>query len=88
MYAQLYGGTLAGEVRGAKAIPGGDKLDGSAFVRAAGVLLDVMGWVGPGGGEQEGNWDRSALGWDEAWEDEKKEKEQSRLSKESSKRDT
>ena len=66
----------------------GDKLDGSAFVRAAGVLLDVMGWVGPGGGEQEGDWDRSALGWDEAWEDEKKEKDQSGLSKESSKRDT
>ncbi|VDB87475.1 unnamed protein product [Peniophora sp. CBMAI 1063] len=88
VYAQLYGGTLPGEVRGAKAIPGGEALDGSVFVRAAGVLLDVMGWVGPGGGEQEGNWDRSALGWDEAWADEKKEQERAGLAKESSKRDT
>ncbi|KZV69525.1 hypothetical protein PENSPDRAFT_652277 [Peniophora sp. CONT] len=88
VYAQLYGGTLASEVRGAKAIPGGDKLDGSAFVRAAGVLLDVMGWVGPGGGEQEGTWDRSALGWDEAWADEKKEQEKGGLTKDSTKKDT
>lgn len=88
VYAQLYGGTVAGEVRGAKAIAGGEKLDGSVFVRAAGVLLDVMGWVGPGGGEQEGDWDRSALGWDEAWADEKKEQEHSSLAKDPSKKDT
>ncbi|KAI0311835.1 hypothetical protein OF83DRAFT_1177199 [Amylostereum chailletii] len=49
---------------------GEEKVDGSVFVRAAGVLLDVMGWVGPGGDGKEGTWDRSALGWDGAWAEE------------------
>lgn len=88
VFAQLYGGTLPGEVRGVKAITGGDKLDGTVFVRAAGVLLDVMGWIGPGGGEQEGGWDHGGLGWDEAWADEKKQQEKAVLTKESTKRDT
>lgn len=54
-------------------LPGASKLDGSVFVRAAGVLVDTMGWVGPediGGGDEEGSWDRSGLGWDEAWKGE------------------
>jgi hypothetical protein len=45
------------------------KLDGRVFVRAAGVVMDVMGWTGPGNGERGkvGEWDRSALGWEDAW---------------------
>ncbi|KZO98841.1 hypothetical protein CALVIDRAFT_511677 [Calocera viscosa TUFC12733] len=45
---------------------GASKLDGTAFVRAAGVLMDTLGWVEYG--QKEGEWDRSALGWDGAWE--------------------
>jgi len=69
--AQSYGTLPAGSLRGVNALPDGDKLDGSAFVRAAGVLIDFMGWVGPGEGQKEGGWDRSALGWDAAWDEEK-----------------
>ncbi|KZS86730.1 hypothetical protein SISNIDRAFT_541482 [Sistotremastrum niveocremeum HHB9708] len=43
-----------------------DKLDGSLFVRCAGVLMDCMGWVTRG--ERAGVWDRSGLGWEEAWD--------------------
>jgi Questin oxidase-like len=44
-------------------------MDGTVFVRAAGMLMDYMGWVGHGQ-EARGDWDRSALGWDAAWENE------------------
>ncbi|KAF8510455.1 hypothetical protein BU17DRAFT_98061 [Hysterangium stoloniferum] len=74
--ALLYGatryGTLAkGEIIGAwgpdgkETHPGISQVDGSIFVRAAGVLMDILGWVTHG--QQPGNWDRSALGWDDAW---------------------
>jgi hypothetical protein len=42
------------------------KVDGTVFVRSAGVLMDILGWSGYG--QPEGEWDRSALGWDKAWE--------------------
>ncbi|KAE9409719.1 hypothetical protein BT96DRAFT_872370 [Gymnopus androsaceus JB14] len=45
------------------------KLDGSIFVRAAGMLMDYMGWTTYGQPERD-DWDRSALGWDDAWNDE------------------
>ncbi|KAI0060638.1 hypothetical protein BV25DRAFT_1887832 [Artomyces pyxidatus] len=66
--AQRYGELPRG------AVAGGDMrdIDGSVFARAAGVLVDVMGWVGPGEGQDEGSWDRSGLGWDAAWEAEDK----------------
>ncbi|KAK7033554.1 hypothetical protein VNI00_012778 [Paramarasmius palmivorus] len=44
------------------------KVDGSLFVRAAGVLMNCMGWTTHG--QVAGDWDRSALGWEEAWLDE------------------
>ncbi|KZT62052.1 hypothetical protein CALCODRAFT_479530 [Calocera cornea HHB12733] len=69
---QRYGTTAPGAVIGAfeedgktETHVGAGKLDGTAFVRAAGVLMDTMGWVDYG--QKEGEWDRSALGWDEAW---------------------
>ncbi|KAJ7501933.1 hypothetical protein B0H11DRAFT_1855201, partial [Mycena galericulata] len=73
--AQRYGGTAPGEAIGARDGKGGEthvgagKMDGTIFVRAAGLVSDVLGWIAYG--EKEGDWDRSALGWDAAWEDEK-----------------
>ncbi|KIM42122.1 hypothetical protein M413DRAFT_409215 [Hebeloma cylindrosporum] len=42
------------------------KVDGTVFVRAAGVMMDNLGWLGRG--QKEGEWDRSALGWEAAWD--------------------
>lgn len=64
-YSQKYGATQAGTVPGASKIPGGETLDGSLFVRVAGRIMDVTGWVAAG--ERERRWDRSGLGWDEVW---------------------
>ncbi|KAJ3489516.1 hypothetical protein NLJ89_g11522 [Agrocybe chaxingu] len=44
------------------------QLDGTLFVRAAGIMMNHMGWLGVG--QDPGEWDRSALGWDAAWESE------------------
>ncbi|GJJ14036.1 hypothetical protein Clacol_008293 [Clathrus columnatus] len=43
-------------------------VDGTVFIRAAGMLLDTLGWVAHG--QKPGQWDRSALGWDDAWKNE------------------
>lgn len=48
-------------------LPGSHLLDGTAFVRAAGLLLDSLGWEHEG--EEAGSWDRKVIGLDEAWED-------------------
>lgn len=74
--AQRYGTTAVEDVRGIFR-PGAEEethkgisaLDGSIFVRAAGVVMNTMGWVTCG--EKQGSWDRSALGWDDAWKDER-----------------
>ena len=50
---------------GKETLPGMSKLDGTVFVRSAGVIMEVMGWHREG--QKGGNWDRSALGYDEAW---------------------
>lgn len=69
--AQHYGTTEAGKVPGAVMADGREshegmaEVDGTLFVRAAGVVMDTLGWVTHG--QEEGGWDRSALGWDEAW---------------------
>jgi len=73
--AQHFGTTPAAEVIGAYTLnnqygtethKGMSTVDGTVFVRAAGVLMDTLGWVSYG--QAEGNWDRSALGWEAAWE--------------------
>ncbi|KAF8178436.1 hypothetical protein BJ912DRAFT_1146310 [Pholiota molesta] len=74
--AQHLGDTQPGGILGAfragsncekkETIPGIGKVDGTIFVRSAGVLMETLGWSGYG--QQEGNWDQSALGWDEAWQ--------------------
>lgn len=42
------------------------ELDGTLFVRAAGAMMDYMRWTVCGHPARP-DWDRSALGWDEAW---------------------
>lgn len=75
--AQKYGTTSRGGAIGAFR-PGGAEthegmaeLDGTIFVRAAGVVMERMGWVGHG--QKAGRWDGSALGWDAAWDREPEE---------------
>lgn len=73
--AREYGATPAGGAIGSF-IPGTaveethrgtGSMDGTVFVRAAGLLMDYMGWVA-NGQEARPDWDRSALGWDAAWD--------------------
>ena len=52
---------------GAETHNGTGEMDGTIFVRAAGLVMKTMGWVSYG--QREGQWDRSALGWDAAWDD-------------------
>ena len=72
--AQKYGTTPAGGAIGAFRPDGSEthegmaKVDGTIFVRAAGVVMDMLGWVSHG--QKEGHWDRSGLGWEDAWKNE------------------
>jgi hypothetical protein len=70
--AKMYGTTPKGGAIGAflpgseeETVKGMSNVDGTIFVRAAGVVMDTLGWVSYG--QQKGSWDRSALGWDDAW---------------------
>jgi len=79
--AREYGATPAGEAIGAfisgkegvESHKGMAVVDGTIFVRAAGMVMDYMGWVA-NGQEARPDWDRSALGWDDAWADEQEAK--------------
>ena len=73
--AQKYGDTRPGGAIGAFSAKDGKethngmaKVDGTIFVRAAGMLVDYIGWIGHGEAQKK-DWDRSALGWDDAWKD-------------------
>ncbi|TFK84112.1 hypothetical protein K466DRAFT_589194 [Polyporus arcularius HHB13444] len=69
--AQRYGRTPPGGAFGAfdregrETHDGMGQVDGTVFLRAAGVVMDTLGWVSYG--QKAGSWDRSALGWDDAW---------------------
>ncbi|KAF8209418.1 hypothetical protein K438DRAFT_1711712 [Mycena galopus ATCC 62051] len=69
--AQLYGHTPTGAFPGMFNEDGGEThagaatLDGTVFIRAAGVMCQALGWVIAG--EEGVDWDRSGLGWEEAW---------------------
>jgi hypothetical protein len=71
--AQKYGTTPAGGAIGAyhrgedrrETHIGAGKMDGTIFVRAAGVVMNAVGWVDHG--EKVTRWDRSCLGYDDAW---------------------
>lgn len=74
--AEHYGDVAPGEAIGSflhdsdtESHPGTSKMDGTIFVRAAGMLMDYMRWTMYGEPPLEHDWDRSGLGWDEAWDD-------------------
>jgi hypothetical protein len=72
--SQRYGATPRGGMIGAldekgnETLTGSGDLDGTVFIRAAGVVMDTLGWVSKG--QKEDAWDRSGLGWDAAWDGE------------------
>ncbi|PPQ74868.1 hypothetical protein CVT24_002888 [Panaeolus cyanescens] len=75
LYAsRRYGHTKAGDIPGAyrddektkEVFRGIGKVDGTLFVRSAGVLMDQLGWMTYG--QTKGDWNYVALGWDEAWD--------------------
>ena len=55
---------------GNETLMGSGDLDGTIFVRAAGIVMETLGWVSKG--QKEGFWDRSGLGWEAAWDGEGK----------------
>lgn len=72
--ALAYAGTLFGHSPPGLnqcALRGSDILDGSVFIRCAGIAMSTMGWAREGGMPASG-WDRSVLGYDEAWKEEDK----------------
>ncbi|GAA5907115.1 questin oxidase family protein [Sporobolomyces salmoneus] len=50
-------------------LPGSQTMDGSIFIRAAGLTLSSIGWAHEGDKGIVGTWDRSALGYNETWAD-------------------
>ncbi|GAA5995664.1 hypothetical protein JCM5350_007794 [Sporobolomyces pararoseus] len=50
-------------------LPGSQSMDGSIFIRAAGMTLASIGWAHEGDKGIVGTWDRSALGYDETWKE-------------------
>ncbi|KAF5340342.1 hypothetical protein D9611_007914 [Ephemerocybe angulata] len=69
-----YGATPVGGATGAllknkdeESHKGTKEMDGTIFARAAGLVMDYMGWVAHGQ-KARPDWDRSALGWDAAWD--------------------
>ena len=71
--SQRYGNKAPGEAigafdkgSGAETHNGTGKMDGTIFIRAAGLVMETLGWVSYG--QKPGAWDRSALGWDAAWD--------------------
>lgn len=67
-----YGLTERGRVRGAFTV--GDEethagiatLDGTLFVRTAGIVMNMLGWVTHG--QNGGGWYQTALGWEAEWQ--------------------
>ncbi|KAL7409512.1 hypothetical protein BDY24DRAFT_402896 [Mrakia frigida] len=51
-----------------KAILGTKDVDGTVFVRIAGMIMELIAGWGSGRGER-GGWGRFALGWDEGWKE-------------------
>ncbi|KAJ7927733.1 hypothetical protein B0H13DRAFT_1861187 [Mycena leptocephala] len=69
--AQHYGGTHPGTVIGAvdkngeETHKGAAMMDGTLFIRVAGVLMDALGWVAHG--DKQRPWDFLGVGWEEPW---------------------
>ncbi|OCF60373.1 hypothetical protein L486_00006 [Kwoniella mangroviensis CBS 10435] len=72
-FAELYGSTRPGCFIGSylsggqthETIPGLAQVDGTVFVRAAGAIMNQMGWTREG--QNEGDWEFSPVGYDEVW---------------------
>jgi len=71
-YDSLYGSLPAGgfigaiDENGKEVLPGIGKVDGSVFVRGAGLLMDALGWCREG--QEEGSWEFDPIGYDEVWQ--------------------
>lgn len=71
-YSSKYGSTPPGGFIGAttsdgkEAFPGSSQMDGSIFIRGAGIIMEVSGWCREG--EEAGWWEMSPVGYDEVWE--------------------
>ncbi|GAA6053389.1 hypothetical protein JCM3770_002300 [Rhodotorula araucariae] len=50
-------------------LPGTELMDGSIFIRAAGLTLASVGWAHEGASGSPGAWDRSALGFASTWDE-------------------
>ncbi|GAA5992840.1 hypothetical protein JCM10908_001366 [Rhodotorula pacifica] len=48
-------------------LPGTEDMDGTIFIRAAGLTLTSLGWAHEGDAGRPGSWDRSVLGFDSTW---------------------
>ncbi|KAF8873946.1 hypothetical protein BD779DRAFT_1664309 [Infundibulicybe gibba] len=73
--AQRFGHTQPGKFPGAFRPDNGEEthvgigeLDGTLFIRTAGMVMQTMGWVCSG--QKAGSFDKKGLGWDDAWNDE------------------
>ena len=64
---EVIGAFRPGEGECQETFKGMSQLDGTLFVRAAGVAMDYMGWTIAGVPASSLYWDRSVLGYDEAW---------------------
>lgn len=56
-FASLYGTTEKGSLKGIQGLPGAKEIDGSLFVRTAGLTADALGWMREG--EERKMWDFS-----------------------------
>ena len=71
-YDSLYGSLPAGgfigaiDENGKEVLPGIGQVDGSVFVRGAGLLMDALGWCREG--QDEGSWEFDPIGYDEVWQ--------------------
>ncbi|WRT66146.1 uncharacterized protein IL334_003099 [Kwoniella shivajii] len=72
-FTELYGSTKEGCFIGTylsggqthETINGLSKVDGTVFVRAAGIIMDQLGWTREG--KDHGDWEFSPVGYDEVW---------------------
>jgi hypothetical protein len=67
LYGSLPSGGLVGAINkdGQEVLPGIGKVDGTIFIRGAGLLMDALGWCREGQAEK--GWEMSPIGYDEVW---------------------
>ncbi|GAA5857301.1 hypothetical protein JCM9279_005126 [Rhodotorula babjevae] len=65
--AQHFGASQKGMFT--SSLPGSELMDGSIFIRAAGLTLASVGWAHEGVPGAPGSWDRSSLGFPSTWDD-------------------